>query len=47
MEEEKAIAVQQAVDESVSLKLRKLHVRLENMEKESRDLREVNFSVCF
>lgn len=47
MEEERAAAVQQAVDESVSLKLRKLQVRLENMEKESRDLREVHFSLCF
>lgn len=43
MEEEKALAIQQAVDESVSLKMRKLQVRLENMEKESRDLREVRF----
>jgi BRCA1-associated protein len=42
MEEEKALAIQQAVDESVSLKMRKLQVRLENMEKETRDLRELN-----
>lgn len=44
MEEEKALAIQQAVDESVSLKMRKLQVRLENMEKETRDLREVRLS---
>ena len=43
MEEERALAIQQAVDDSVSLKLRKLQARLENMEKESRDLREVHF----
>jgi hypothetical protein len=47
MEEEIALAVQQAVDESVSLKLRKLQTRLENMEKESRDLREVHFLFVF
>lgn len=42
MEEERALAIQQAVDESVNLKLRKLQTRLESMEKESRDLREVH-----
>lgn len=42
MEEERALAVQQAVDESVSLKLKKLQVRLEKMEKENQDLKELN-----
>lgn len=44
MEEERALAVQQAVDESVSLKLKKLQVRLEKMEKENQDLKEVPFT---
>lgn len=51
MEEERALAVQQAVDESVSFKLRKVQARLENMEKENRDLREVctflDHYICF
>lgn len=41
LEEEKELTVQQAVEAAVSLKLRKLQVRFEKGERESRDLQEV------
>jgi BRCA1-associated protein len=41
LEEERELTVQQAVEAAVSLKLRKLQVRFEKGERESRDLQEV------
>lgn len=45
LEEERELTVQQAVEAAVSLKLRKLQVRFEKGERESRDLQELNRSL--
>lgn len=43
VEEEREVAIQQAVESALSLKLRKMHTRYEKVESESKDLREVTF----